>query len=579
MARTATKRRARAPIPAKHPNAAAPAHQMRAWPWIALLFAGFIASLLVFAPALNGTLVFDDIYLPFASPNAAQQGAAFWIGGVRPVLMLTYWANFLIGGTQTLGYHLVNIAFHAANGILVFPILERVFAIAGAPFRRRSFALFGAAVFLVHPLQTEPVAYIAGRSELVAGFFFLAAWLVFLRNFEKSSGFGLTLGVCLLTGLAVESKESAVSLPAVLLLTDVCFSARTLREQLRARWKLYSVLLIGAVAAGIHILMRLAASSTAGFSEGIRPLSYALTQCRVIFIYLRMFLVPYGQNGDWRLPFYRSLTDGAAIVWVIGLLLLVAFAFWIYRRDRLTAYGLGVFFLTLAPTSSIVPVKDALAERRMYVPIIGVVIVLLAAGSKLRLSASARRIVAVAVLALLAVLSWNRSSVFAGAFNFWSATVAADPGNFRAHLGLGTAFAQQQQYDSAAREFAAARQLNPSDPEALWNLARAWEADKKYDEALPVYRSYATARPEAMVFDRIGFVEARLNHPDKALEALNQALKIDGRDATALVYRGLVLMALREPERAKADFNSALAIEPANQPAKNGLARLAEQRP
>jgi tetratricopeptide (TPR) repeat protein len=580
MARKATTRRARTSIPPKTPNAAtASPRLLPSWPWIVLLFAGLAASLLAFAPALNGTFVFDDIYLPFANPDAAHQGPAFWIGGVRPVLMLTYWANFLISGTHTLSYHLVNIGFHAANALLVFLILERLFVISGAvisgtPFPRRGFALFGTAIFLLHPLQTESVAYIAGRSELVAGFFFLAAWLVFLRNFEKSSGVGLTLAVCLLTGLAVASKEAAVSLPAVLLLTDLCFPVRPLREQFRARWKLYSLLLIGATAAGIRILLRLTPGSTAGFSEGISPFSYALTECRVIFIYLRMFVLPYGQNGDWRLPFYRSFTDGAAIVWAIGLLLLLAFAFRIYRRDRLMAYGFGIFLLILAPTSSIVPIKDALAERRMYLPIIGLILVLLAAGSKLRLSSSSRRIIAFAAVAVFAVLSWNRSSVWASDFNFWRATVAADPDNSRAHLGLGTAFALRQQYGPAAVEFAAARKLNPSDTEALWNLARAWEAEKNYKEALPAYRSYAAAKPGSMVYDRIGFVEARLGHPDKALEALDQALKINGSDATAFVYRGVIFMALRNAEQAKADFHRALEIEPGNQIAKNGLAKL-----
>ncbi len=542
-----------------------------------LLFAGVAAALVVFAPALNGTFVFDDIYLPFANPNAAQAPADFWIGGVRPVLMLTYWANFLISGTHALSYHLVNIALHAANAFLVFLILEHVFAFSGGQFDRRRFALIGAAIFLVHPLQTESVAYIAGRSELVAGFFFLTAWLLFLRNFKKPSGFGLTLTICLLTGLAIESKESAVSLPAVLLLTDVCFSVRPLREQLLARWKLWSLLLLGAVAAGIVILLRLT-RSTAGFSEGVSGFSYALTQCRVILIYLRMFLLPIGQNGDWRLPFYRSLTDGGAMIRAIGLLLLLAFTFRIFRRDRLMAYGFGIFFVILAPTSSIVPIKDALAERRMYLPMIGLIVALLAAvaaaAAKWRLPPVVRRSVAIAALTALAVVSWNRSSVWASDLDFWKATAATDPGNSRAHQGLGMAFALRKEYGAAVREFDAARKLTPSDMEVVWNLARALEAEGNYKDALPVYQLYAAGRPSSMVYDRIGFVEARLGNTDKALEALNQALTVNSYDPTAYVYRGLVFMALRDSERARADLTLALRIEPGNPIATNGLARL-----
>jgi len=546
--------------------------------WFVLFGAALIVSLIVFQPALNGPFVFDDLHLPFSDPRAPSAGPWFWIGGVRPVLMLTYWANFLISGTHPLSYHLVNVVFHAANAVLVFFILERLFSISGAVFNRRPYALAGAAIFLLHPLQTEAVDYIAGRSESVAAFFFLAGWLVFLRSFEKKSGLLLTLALCFLAGLAVKSKENAISLPAVLLLTDICFPAHSIREQLRSRWKLYSILITGAIAVGIRILLSLTAAGAAGFSTGLSPFAYALTQCRAILTYVRLFVVPLGQNGDWALPFYHSFWSGAAAIWVAALLLLLAFSIWAYQRDRLVSYGLGVFFLILAPTSSIVPVADALAERRMYLPIIGLILVLLSAVSRWISAASWRRNAAAATLLVCAFLSWSRSAVWASPLSFWENSIAGNAANSRAHYGVGVAMMASSNCANAAREFSAARALAPSDNEVLWDLAGSYLCSNNDKMALAAYRSFAETVPGAEAWAKIGFVEARLGNADAAQAAVDKALSMDNQNADAYGYRGFLRIALNNPAAARSDFERALQIDPQNATALKGISMLQERR-
>ncbi len=131
MAKAATKIRLRASAPAK------PIRTVVALPWTWLLLGALAIAAAVFGPALSGTFVFDDYHLPFADPHAAATSVAFWLGGVRPVLMLTYWLNFAISGTHPLGYHLVNVVVHAANAVLIFFIYDRLLAISGATFDRR----------------------------------------------------------------------------------------------------------------------------------------------------------------------------------------------------------------------------------------------------------------------------------------------------------------------------------------------------------------------------------------------------------------------------------------------------------
>jgi tetratricopeptide (TPR) repeat protein len=510
--------------------------------------------------------------------------ASFWIGGVRPVLMATYWLNFLISGTQPFSYHLVNVLLHAATSVMIFCIYNRVLTISHAPIPqtvdRRWFALFGAALFLLHPLQTESVDYIAGRSELVSGFFFFAGWLVFLRNFDKDTSLGLTLKILAMSGLGILGKESAISLPALFLLTDFYFADGPIAKQLLRRFKLYSVILFGGLAAAIYILRSLSSASAAGFLSGIRPFDYTLTQCRVILIYLRLFFVPVDQNGDWQLPFYHSLTQGGAWIYVLALLVLLALVVWLYKRERLISFGLAAFFLLLAPTSSIVPVNDAIAERRMYLPIAGLILACLGLAAKVRFTPALRRAVAIVAILVCSALSWSRSAAWASDFNLWSESVRANPINSRAHFGLGSAMMSRGDCTGAVREFSTARSQTGTaqgggyPAEVLWNLAEAYQCGKKPAEALVLYRSFAEVNPTAAAYKQIGFVEAILGHADAAVAAFEQALKLDPNDATAYAYRGLARLAMNNPEGARTDLRHALELEPENRVATDGLARL-----
>jgi Flp pilus assembly protein TadD len=548
--------------------------------WLICVGLGLAAALAAFWPALDGSFVFDDFHLPFADPHAAQMPAAFWIGGVRPLLSATYWLNFLISGTRPAGYHFVNLLLHVTTSVLVLLIFERLFRIAHqfspAAADRREYALFGAAIFLLHPLQTESVDYIAGRSELIAGLFFCASWLVFLRNFDRDTTTAIVFKVLSLAGLAVLGKESAISLPFLLFLTDVYFSDRPIVKQLRRRIRLYSVLLMGGAAAAALILRTLVSGTAAGFSLGITPWQYALTQCRAILIYLRLFIVPVGQNIDWRVPFYRSLTDDGAVWYMIGILLLVGLVIRLFRKNRLISFGLAAFLIMLAPTSSIVPIQDAVAERRMYLPIAGLILALIGVAAKMRLSSL--RWGAAAVILVFGLISHSRSGAWASDVSLWSASVHANPANERAHFGLGSAMLIHGDCSGAAREFKTLSDNNKNDDQAFWNLGTANDCLKRPAEALRAFRSFAMIRPTATAYDRIGMIEAKRGDAGAALAALEEALKLDPRDSVAYMYRGLVYESLNDRQGAISDLQHTLELDPQNQIAAQHIAALAAGR-
>jgi tetratricopeptide (TPR) repeat protein len=542
-------------------------------------FGAFILALIVFGPAINGSFLFDDVGLPFADPRAESMPPSFWIGGVRPVLMATYWMNFLLSGRWPFAYHLVNLAFHTGTATLMYFIFEKMLEIASVKSDRRWYSIFGAVMFLIHPLQTESVDYIAGRSELVAGFFFAAAWLVFLRNFESKIGYRASITVIVLAAMAILAKESAIGLPAVLVATDLYWAGDDIGNQLRKRAKLYLPFAFGSILAVSLILHRLSSSGTAGFGAGITPLSYALTECKAILIYVYLFILPASQNGDWQLPFFHSLLSNWAWAYCGAILILISMTAYLAHRARLASFGLLIFLLMLLPTSSFIPIQDAVAERRTYMPLTGLILVTLALLVRLHLKLPMLKSPAIAVLVCLSLVSWHRSAVWASSSDFWLDAVQKNPFNSRAHFGLGTAKVQSGHCAEAAREFATAQSENYPDPEKVrWNLAEAYNCDNKPELALPIYQSIASSRPSAQVYSRIGYIAAKQGDSGAALVALENAVRLDPGDATATAYRGLVKIAMNDLNGAELDFRRALDLEPANQSALQGLSLLSKAK-
>jgi hypothetical protein len=541
------------------------------WPVMALLLAAIIS----YWPALGGPFTFDDVHLPFEDRNAATAGPGFWIGGVRPVLMLTYWANYLMSGTHVVSYHLVSLLLHVITAVLVYFLLRRILDLTDITLDRRWCAFFGAGLFLLHPLQTESVAYVAGRSEVVAGLFYVAAWLVFLKHFRSQTTWWTALQILLLTGAAVLGKESAISVPAILVITDFYWNPLPVGQQVRSRLKLYLPIVTGGLLAAIWILRSLRGATSAGFGiAGLTPLTYALTQCRVIPTYIRLYLIPLGQNGDWGLRFFQSLTDGGAAFYVVLMVLLAAIIVWTYSRAKLLSFGLLIFLVALLPASSVVPVKDALAERRVYIPVIGLILASIWAFDYFRPKAQTFLVVAGCLLAASAALTYNRNFVWSSEALLWQDSVAGNPDNARAHLGLGDAYLVGRKCADAVREFQAMGRVNGMGIEVKTNLAAAYQCDHQNEQALKMLREVVVTNPTSGLYAQIGYLEAVSEHIPEAMTAMNRALELDPRNAQALAYRGVLYYTGGDHRRAYEDLHLALEIEPDNEAAQAGMAKL-----
>src|SRR5260370_31168558 len=203
--------------PSRKAEAADATQRPEFWLWAIGLGVGLFAAFQVYGPALHGPFLFDDAYLPMNVPMWAHGSFLGSLRGVRPLLMASYWVNENLAGTDTTEYHAWNIFIHFLNAILVSFVARKLLRLAAAP---EDLALFAAGLFLLHPLETEAVAYIAGRSDSLSTVFFLGAFALFLYRRSAAITWPVALGVLALFGAAMATKENTVVVPGVLLLTD-----------------------------------------------------------------------------------------------------------------------------------------------------------------------------------------------------------------------------------------------------------------------------------------------------------------------------------------------------------------------
>ncbi len=547
-----------------------------AWPWVLGVVAAIVVVFWAYSPALHGEFMFDDNALPFSLPNAAAPLRA-WIGQIRPVLMFTYWINSRISGEDPYSYHIFNVIIHCFASLLIFPMTRRLLEWSNSPARLRNLlASFAAALFLLHPVQAESVAYLAGRSEALSVLLVFASFTVFLYRPQPAVSWPVVAAVLALFGAAVLAKEHTVVLPALLLLTDYWWNPGFSFHGIRRNWKLYAPMALGAVAGVVffwNLILGADTGGSAGF--GIKDFTwyqYFFTQCRALFVYIGMFLLPVNLTADWDFSVSKTILDGGAIFALLALLALAAAA-WLYRRRfPLASYGYFVFLLLMSPTSSILPIKDLIAERRLYFSMFGLLLILVDVLSRLKVRRRALAAGCLLVALAAAEAAHARAAVWADAVSLWEDTVHKSPNKRRAHFQLAYAYDQQQRYGEALQEFQKTAELGPITPDLLLDWGLAYDHLGQFDQALAKFQQAAVIEPTAHVYTQIGMAYAQQSRWVEALQALATAEKLDPKFPDTYDYRGNIYLNANQVPAAIQEYQRALAIDPTLEDARHDLA-------
>lgn len=501
-----------------------------------------------------------------------------WITGVRPVLMASYWLNFHLSGDDPTSYHVLNTLIHGINGVLVFLVLSRLLEWAGwaRPAVTRM-AAFGCLIFLAHPLQTESVSYIAGRSESLSSLFELLAYTVFLYRRKAGISWLESLAVLGLFLLAIRTKENAVSLAGILILTDLMWPVPFTTAGLRRNWKLYSLMIPGALVSAVFVMRMLATAPSAGFSlPSATWIQYFFTESRAIFTYVRMAVVPVGLSIDHDFPVSHTVFEHGAIFWILLLIATVIAGWRVRHKYPLATFGLFFFLLGLAPTSSIIPIADPLADRRMYLPILGLILILIQVCRSLRIPSRAGWYSAGAVVLLLSAACYGRNVEWGHPEQLFAAAADQSTHNLRPYLHLTEVLVNEHSCAAAIPYLRRADQLFPTSFEIAGAWSWVYECLGRQNDAMQKLQRAASLNPHsALIYQWIGLLYGEMRMPVEAGDALRHAVQLDpdsitAHEALGLWYRGMGDLAAAEQEYAKS-----LSIDP-NDP--NARAAITEVR-
>jgi len=435
-----------------------------------LLLAG--ALTLACINSLHGAFQFDD-YNVIVNNSLVHSWSA-WLTdfphGIRPFLKLTYTLNWTMGW-GAFGFHLFNLAVHAGNTFLVYGIAARILReqTAEASLPGASMAAFlTALLFAVHPVQTEAVTYISGRSTSLMAFFYLAGFYAYQRGIEENRRAFIYLAGPVLFGMAMLTKEVAITLPAALLLWEAC---RQKRGEIAARLRhqgIYWVLLVIVLAA---MLFHPRYGELLEFSAGTRSLRQnILSQINGICYLLSRFVWLQGQNIDPDLPVISHWTPLLACQAALLIFMLAAGVAAVRKKPWL-GFGMLWFFLHLLPTNSLIPRLDIANERQLYLSGFGLYLI---AGQGANLlyerTTQGKRFVCrgLGLLFLLLILATiQRNHIYRNEIALWQDTAQKSPHKARVYNNLGYALFLGGRYGEAREAYTVALRIKPD-----WALAR-----------------------------------------------------------------------------------------------------------
>jgi len=504
--------------------------------------------------------------------------SSIWFQGDFPLATVGFWIQHLLWGGKPTGYHVVNIALHAVNALLVWRVLARL-KVCGA--------WLAAMIFAVHPVCVASAAWISELKNTLSLVFFLLSFLWYLR-FENVAGgewrvtgrslevtspvtrhpsryYWLSLGAFL---LALLSKTSTVMLPVVLLAG--------------AWWRRGRVTKSNWLAAAPHFALATAFGLMTIWFQSHQAVGNETVQTEnflgrlagagwAVWFYLGKALLPVNLS-----MIYPRWEIAATAVSLLPLLLLAA-AFvvcWWFRRGRGRAalFALGCFTVTLFPVLGFFDMYfmafSRVSDHFQYLPLICIA-ALVAAALHTALPEKTLRWVSVALIAALCVLTVQRARVFATDEGLWVDTLARNPAAWNAHNNLGCIRAEQGKLDEALRHFETSLKLNPRNTKALVNLGKARVMEKKYAEAEAHFLAALKIKPDdADAYAHYGSMLAGLGRNEEAAARLREAVRlrpdIETRLELAAVYRaaGKIREAIeqcRQALRAKPDRPEALS--------------------
>ena len=545
-------------------------------------------------PALSAGFVWDDeTILPHATPLHTWSGLAqIWFAPRAlmqyeahywPLLYTTFWLEHKLWGLEPFGYHLVNLLLHTGVVLLLWRLLRRL----GVPG-----AWFAAAVFAVHPLHVESVAWVIGRKDILATLFYLSSVLAYIRFAEmprgRRRGGPYLLAVALFV-LGLLSKSIAITLPAALLLWHWWRHGRVTMADFSRTLPFFLVGFGIVLAEYVYYI-----SNKPPFSFAYTLLERGLIAARALAFYAEKLLWPAGLTGVY--PRWEP-GIGDLLAWgcVAGFAAVVA-VLWHRRRQlgRGPLAGVLFFALALSPVLGLVDFVymqfSFVADRYQYLAGIGLIAVVAGVAGRAcqlglgalpahrtRPARMAIGAVGAAILAVSGLLTWNHTGLYRDNVTFFTHVIAHNPQAHEAHTNLGVYLRDEGRYGEALAAYQTALERRPDNPELLNSIGAMLEKLGRHEEAVARFREALRLDPQHQA--TMSNLAVVLMQQGRYTEGLAVAQKLIARDPdNAQVHElvGFGLFQLNRKAEALRHYDRALALDPNLKTAREQRKRLLE---
>lgn len=504
----------------------------------------------------------------------------------RPALNITFILNYYFNGWNVFGYHLVNLITHILVCILIYFIVDRLCSRSNGnhnyidkDIKINLFPIFTSLAFATHPINSQTVNYISARSSSLCALFYLLSFYFFMK-YLKNERYGnpvfksilFYLGSLVAFILALAARETAITLPTMLLIYDYCFCAADRPRFVVRKFKLYhipywSIIVIGFIKSGIPEI-----------PEIIVPfLTNVLMACKAYAYYIWLLFVPIDLSIDHYFPISDSFLQFHTVVSIGVVILLIVFAITVFRKLKIISFALFIYFIPLVPTSSVLltnsgSLNTMIAEHRIYLSAIGfsisIVITILYISELLTDYLNCKSYIIqcsliIPILIFYSVTTVRRNFDWRSDLTLWTSAVEHSPKSPGAHNNLGMAYNDEGNVDKAVSEYKEAITLNPRFYWAYNNLGHVLEKTGNLDEAIKVYEISLNIRPNrALTHNNLGVVYFKKGLFNKATEQYTTAIYLDPNYYIAYANLGDAYYAAGQLDEAVKAYSKSINLDP-----------------
>jgi len=505
-------------------------------------------SILLYLNTTHGKFVYDDFkiivencfikewkYFPkiFTKDYFTISGEMSY----RPIVTISYFVDYAIWRLNPFGFHLTNVILHTLNAVLFYLLLNAVL-------QNKKIVLFSTLFFVTHLALVETINAVGYREDLLSATFLLVSLIYFVKSdnllyrTNNQRGFTLFYAISLIAYLcALFSKEMAITFPVLLPLFTI-FSGKKIWPGILKRFK---GIYIGYITVSLfYIIIRFIVFRNHELKAAYQPggfLVNTLTMIKILASYIKLSFFPFNLNADYVVPLVKTPLEGSFILSITFLIsIFIIFAILTKLRNMFACW-MAWFFIMILPVMNILPIGNIMAERYLYIPVMGFCVakgILIYRITDRTLSPRAiplRRMVQL-VLVILMIGGYGFSIIWKNGdwrdeLTLWTKTIQRSPNSQRAHCNLGNVYMESGLIEKAQMEYQTALELNPKNANVHFNLGLAYETVGKATEAIREYITVIQLDPNSFnAHYALGTLYQGLGLTDKTIDEFQKIIML-----------------------------------------------------